>query len=74
MGENEKQAGIRSTPGRPTAEGRPSKDLNKKAFGGLLFLLQIRLRYRLARAHGAPPKAKRQSRRSGSRQLKIYYK
>jgi protein-S-isoprenylcysteine O-methyltransferase Ste14 len=41
MGENEKQAAFRGTSGSSMAEGGPSKDLNKKAFGGLLFLLLV---------------------------------
>ena len=41
MGENEKQAASRGTSGSSSAKGGPSKDLNKKAFGGLLFLLLV---------------------------------
>src|ERR1700686_3245606 len=41
MGENEKQRAFRGTSGSSMAEGGPSKDLNKKAFGGLLFLLLV---------------------------------
>jgi protein-S-isoprenylcysteine O-methyltransferase Ste14 len=41
MGENEKQAAKRGTSGSSSAKGQPSKDLNKKASGGLLFLLLV---------------------------------
>src|ERR1700686_2039765 len=41
MGENEKQRAFRGTSGSSMAEGGPSKDLNKKAFGGLFFLLLV---------------------------------
>ncbi len=41
MAENENQAACRGTFGSSSAEGRPPKDLNKKAFGGLLFLLLV---------------------------------
>jgi protein-S-isoprenylcysteine O-methyltransferase Ste14 len=41
MGENEKQDASRGTSRSSSAEGRPSKDLPKRAFGGLLFLLLV---------------------------------
>jgi protein-S-isoprenylcysteine O-methyltransferase Ste14 len=41
MGESENQAACRATSGSSSAEGGPPKDLNKKAFGGLLFLLLV---------------------------------
>jgi protein-S-isoprenylcysteine O-methyltransferase Ste14 len=41
MGENEKQSENRGTSCSSSAEGRPSKDLHRKAFGGLLFLLLV---------------------------------
>jgi protein-S-isoprenylcysteine O-methyltransferase Ste14 len=41
MDENEKQTVSSSAPGGSSAQGRPSKDLNKKAFGGLFFLLIV---------------------------------
>ena len=41
MGENEKQAASRGASGSSSAKGGWSKDLNKKASGGLLFLLLV---------------------------------
>jgi protein-S-isoprenylcysteine O-methyltransferase Ste14 len=41
MGENEKQPASRGTAGSSNAKRGPSKDLNKKAAGGLLFLLLV---------------------------------
>jgi protein-S-isoprenylcysteine O-methyltransferase Ste14 len=41
MGENENQTASRGTPGSSSAEGGPSKNFNKKAFGGLFFLLLV---------------------------------
>jgi protein-S-isoprenylcysteine O-methyltransferase Ste14 len=41
MGDNEKQGASRDTFGSSSAEAGPSKDLNKKAFGGLLSLLLV---------------------------------
>src|SRR5580704_7278144 len=41
MGENEKPSENRGTSCSSSAEGRPSKDLHRKAFGGLLFLLLV---------------------------------
>jgi protein-S-isoprenylcysteine O-methyltransferase Ste14 len=41
MGENERQAASRGTSCSSSAEGEPSKDLNNKAFGGLVFLLLV---------------------------------
>src|SRR5271165_1385334 len=41
MGENEKQAASRGASRSSSAKGGPSKDLNKRASGGLLFLLLV---------------------------------
>jgi protein-S-isoprenylcysteine O-methyltransferase Ste14 len=41
MGDNQTHVARRGSPGSSSAEGEPSNNLNKKAFGGLFFLLLV---------------------------------